>query len=193
MRTRTRTIAPVLPLMYALRLLWAGPRILLTAKSVGRRPAAGFVPPAAARGKQHPTYPPQRRLDSRLLPWAYALPLDGPVIHRRSLHVRRDMQLGTDGFAASGEQAFRATSANPPTEYVEREREKEEKERGGNQVHVDFSLLQYRVRRMSHTRCASITRLYTSQDVQYSLPTEWCLLVVRPTAAYIVFYSAADN
>lgn len=103
MRAHTRAIAPALPLMYALRLLWAEPRMLFATHSVGRRKAGGFVAPDAACSKRLPTCPPQRRLGSQLLPWAHALPLDGPVVHRRRPRVRSGSRdRGTVGIAVSG-------------------------------------------------------------------------------------------
>lgn len=91
MRTHAHVIAPALPLVYALRLSWAEPRTLITTSSTPRRVLAFAVPAVAFSKRRPPSDHPHPGLGSRLLPWAHALPLDGPLTHRRRPRVLDSM------------------------------------------------------------------------------------------------------
>lgn len=107
MRGYSRAVAPGIPLVSisvsfaALRFLsWAEPRAL---PGKAAEPSA-FAGPAFADRRQHPA-----RKTVRLLPWAQAVPLEGPVTQRRPPRVIDFPKVETAA-AAVGDAGGTATS-----------------------------------------------------------------------------------
>ncbi|CAM9374486.1 unnamed protein product [Scytosiphon promiscuus] len=96
MRTHTRAIAPALPLVYALRLSWADPKVFSFGLGHLSRRALSFAVPKGPTTAVFPSHGevarPQPSSGLRLRPWAHALPLDVPVPQRRSPRVLESMR-----------------------------------------------------------------------------------------------------
>lgn len=94
MRSHTRAIAPALPLVYALRLSWANPKVLSFAPGyVSRRsPSFGVAKAPTVFTNRRQAGPSQSGSGLRLFPWAQALPLDVPAAQPRPPRVLESMR-----------------------------------------------------------------------------------------------------